>query len=518
MTATAPSLARWRNGFAINRDSPWTRHLIALAVIWVAMAYLFRQDVADIVSIWWNSSTFNHCLIIVPILGWLVVQRKQQLAQLQPHRFWPALLYVAAGGIGWLLGDAAGVSLARHAGLIMMLQGSIASILGLNVLRGLLFPVFYMFFLVPFGEEFVPILQTITAKMCMAMLGWTGIPAQIDGIFITTPGGYFRVAEACAGVMFLIAMIAYGALVANLCFTRWPRRIAFMAVCVIVPIIANGIRAFGTIYIAQYIGVEFAAGFDHVFYGWIFFAIVIAIVMGMSWRFFDKSADADAFDPADLQAKSRFGLNLMIASAATLALAAAPLAWSSNIAAQASVIPSRIKAPIVSGWQITSEPTATPWRPNFAGASVQTKTQYRNADGQIVDMVIVLYDRQAEGRDLVAQGNGAIDNQNKWVWVADMPSPENGKAERIKTPGPVSRDVLSFYRVNGTTSGSAMQIKLATLRARLLGGNQQAVAILISAEYQNNASPRGVLDQFVQDLGDIDKIADQIAGQIAGLR
>jgi exosortase A len=512
MNAIAPSLDKWRALISSGQQSLWVRHLRLLALVWTAIFLLFRHDVADMASIWWNSSTFNHCLIIVPILGWLVIQRKEQLAALSPQGYWPGLLYIAAGGFGWLLGDAAGVSVVRHAGLIMMLQGSVAAILGYNALRGLLFPIFYMFFLIPFGEELVPILQTVTAKMCMVMLGWTGIPAHIDGIFITTPGGYFRVAEACAGVMFLIAMVAYGALAANLCFHRWSRRIAFMAVCVIVPIIANGIRAFGTIYIAEHVGIEFAAGFDHIFYGWIFFAIIIAIIMGISWRFFDKKADANAFDPADLQGAVGQRLGLMAASVLTLAIIATPVAWSRSVSAAASVIPARITAPNVSGWQVILYAPDKHWEPNFVGASQRQMVRYRNASGQVVDMALIVFDRQAEGRELVGFGNGAIDSKNKWVWVADMPAPAKGKAERIKTPGPISRDVISFYRVAGTTSGSGMQIKLATLRSKLLGGNQQAVAILVSAEYENDISQRPIIDKFLNDLGDIDKTADQLAG------
>jgi exosortase A len=512
-----PSVGRWQAAFSaaadcVKADTVWARHLRLLALAWVAILLLFRHDVADIVAIWWNSSTFNHCLIIVPILVWLVVQRKEQLAALTPHGYWPAVICIAAGALAWLMGDAAGVSLMRHAALIMILQGSVAAILGFNVLRGLLFPLFYMVFLVPFGEELVPILQTVTAKMCMVMLGWAGIPAQIDGIFITTPGGYFKVAEACAGVMFLIAMVAYGALVANLCFARWSRRITFLAVCVIVPILANGIRAFGTIYIAEHVGVGFAAGFDHIFYGWIFFAIVIAIVMALGWRFFDKKADAIAFDPAALQAAARNRIGHVAVTALTIGLAAMPVLWSAMVEATPSAIPAQIAAPVVNGWQAAASNPEKKWKPHFAGASLYRVIRYRNAAGQTIDVAIVVYDRQAEGREIVGYGNGAIDPINKWVWVADMPAPANGKAERIKTRGPVSRDVVSFYRVAGATSGSAMQIKLATLRSRLLGGNQQAVAILVSAEYQNEISQRALIDAFLRELGDIDKVADQLAG------
>ena len=491
--------------------SHWQSSLQFLGAAWGILLLLFWRDSADMAAIWWNSSTFNHCLLILPILVWLVLQRKDLLAELKPEPWTPAILYGAVGAGGWLLGDAAGLAVARHLGLVMMLQGSVATLLGPNVTRGLLFPLFYMFFLVPIGEEAVPILQTLTAKMCMVLLGWTGIPAHIDGIFISTPTGYFRVAEACSGVKFLIAMVAYGALVANLCFRSWGRRIAFMTVSVIVPIIANGLRAFGTIYIAHHSGIEFAASFDHVFYGWVFFGIVIALVMAIGWRFFDKSADARAFDPAKLQTPVKQTTGQVHALATVLLIAAIPLGWSSYVAAKPSPIPASITLPEVAGWQTVPYAPKAKWTPRFDGASHYLFGRYRNAAGEEADLFVVLYDRQSEGRELVGYGQGAVDPDGNWSWTADIAAPPNARAERIKTKG-ATREVVSFYRVNGTTSGSAAQIKLATLKARLLNGDQQAVAILVSAEQIGDQSPRPSIDAFVKSLGDIDKVADRFAG------
>jgi EpsI family protein len=400
---------------------------------------------------------------------------------------------------------------ARQLGLIMMLQGSVAAILGPNVARGLLFPLFYMFFLVPIGEEAVPALQTLTAKMCMVLLGWAGIPAHIDGIFITTPTALFRVAEACAGVKFLVAMVAYGVLVANLCFQSWARRVAFLAVCVIVPIIANGLRAFGTIYIAHHSGIEFAVGFDHVFYGWIFFGIVIALVMAISWPFFDKRADAPAFDPAKLQGPVSPTASRLRTVVAVLLVAALPFGWSSYVSAKASTVPKIVVLPQVLGWQVVPYAPAVRWTPRFDGASHYLFGRYRNAVGQEADLFVAVYDRQSEGRELVGFGQGAIDPDGAWSWVANTVAPLGGKAERIKTRG-AAREVVSFYRVNGITSGSAAEVKLATLSARLLNGDQHAVAILVSAEQSGDTSPRPAIDAFVKSLGDIDKVADRFAG------
>lgn len=489
----------------------WQRSLQYLGVAWAGLFLLFWRDARDMAAIWWNSSTFNHCLLILPILVWLVIQRKELLAELKPEPWAPAVLYGAVGASGWLLGDAAGLAVARQLGVVMMLQGSVGALLGPNVTRGLLFPLFYMFFLVPIGEEAVPVLQTLTAKMCMVLLGWTGIPAHIDGIFITTPGGYFRVAEACSGVKFLIAMVAYGVLVANLCFKSWTRRIAFLAVCVIVPILANGLRAFGTIYIAEHSSVDFAASFDHVFYGWIFFGLVIALVMAIGWRFFDKRADAPAFDPAKLQSPVSPTTTALRAVAAVLLIAAVPFGWSGYVAAKSSPVPDQITLPQVTGWTTVPYAPAIHWTPRFAGGSHYLSGRYRNAAGQQADLFVVVYDRQSEGRELVGFGQGAIDPDGFWSWTANTPAPPGGKADRIKTKGG-AREVVSFYRVNGTTSGSAARIKLATLQARLTGGNQQAVAILISAEQSGDTSPRPAIDAFVKSLGNIDKVADRFAG------
>jgi exosortase A len=249
---------------------------------------------------WWNASTYNHILLIPPILVWLVRLRWPALVRLRPQLWWFGSALVLVGGLAWAAAMEAGINLVSQVGAVVMLQGAVAVTLGPRVFAGLLFPLCYMLFLVPFGDEIVPQLQAITASLAVALTHASGVPAQIDGVFIATPVGLFEVAEACSGVKFLVAMIALGTLVAHLCFRSWKRRAAFMAVAVIVPVLANGVRAWGTIYVAQSQGLEFAAGFDHIVYGWIFFALVMGLVLGAAWRFFDRSPDDPLIDVAAL--------------------------------------------------------------------------------------------------------------------------------------------------------------------------------------------------------------------------
>ena len=315
----------------------WRLPLMRLSLAWIGLFALAWSAWSEMARQWWDASTYNHILLVPPILAWLVRQRWPELVKLAPQAWWPGLLLLAGGLLGWLAGTAAGINTVSQLGAVVMLQAAVAVLLGPRIVAGLLFPLAYMFFLVPFGDELVPALQAITAKLAVALTHASGVPAVIDGVFIDTPAGLFEVAEACSGVKFLVAMVALGTLVAHMCFASWKRRAAFMAAAVVVPVFANGVRAWGTIYIAQSQGIEFAAGFDHIVYGWIFFALVMALVLGASWRFFDRSPDDPLIDPAALEASpllawlGRFQMSGWHALAAVLFLAAAG-AWMDRLA------------------------------------------------------------------------------------------------------------------------------------------------------------------------------------------
>lgn len=305
----------------------WRASLLRLALAWIALAALASGAWAEMAHQWWDVSTYNHILLVPPILAWLVRLRWPELRRLAPAAWWPGLLGVAAGVAVWLAGTVLAVNLVAQFGAVVMLQGAAVALLGPKVTAGLSFPLGYMLFLVPFGDEIVPALQAITAKMAVGLTLASGVPAVIDGVFIDTPAGLFEVAEACSGVKFLVAMVALGTLVAHLCFASWKRRTLFLLAAVVVPVLANGVRAWGTIYVAQSQGIEFAAGFDHIVYGWIFFAVVMTALLGASWRFFDRSPDDPLIDLGAIEASpaitrlANYGVGDRPALVAILALA-----------------------------------------------------------------------------------------------------------------------------------------------------------------------------------------------------
>jgi exosortase A len=276
---------------------------------------------------WWNIDTYSHLLLLPFIIAWLVALKEDALAEAVPQPFAPGLLGVAAALGLWWTGERMGINLIAQAGAVGALQAAVVTLLGLRVSLLLALPLGMACFLVPFGDEIIPPLQAITAEIAIALTHLSGVPARIEGIHIHTPAGLFIVAEACSGVKFLVAMVTIGVLVSFTRFTAWRRRAVFLALCAVVPILANGVRAFATIYIAQFIGAERASGFDHIVYGWVFFAVVVTAMLAGAWRWFEREPEAFGWTAETLAGRAwlaraeAYGVPVRVAALAIIGLA-----------------------------------------------------------------------------------------------------------------------------------------------------------------------------------------------------
>lgn len=504
--------------FAERIAPPWRRPLLRLTLAWAALFALFAGDWAEMARQYWDISTYNHILLVPLIIGWLVWQRAGELAQLTPRAWWPGLVLVAGSLFVWLLGDISGTATVSHLGLVAAMQSAVITFLGPRVPWALLFPLAYGLFLVPVGEELVPALQMITAQITIALTHASGIPAIIDGVFIDTPAGLFEVAEACSGVKFLVAMVALGTLISHVCFRSWPRRFAFMAVAVILPILANGVRAWGTIYIAQSQGIAFAAGFDHIFYGWIFFALVMAALIGLGWRYFDRQVDDPFIDgeqissatwPDRLEHLNGNGWSVL---AATAAVALAVVLWSSQARSVVAELPEIIALPDIEGWERTSAQHAHPWEARASGADHRLVASYHDKRGRAVDVVYALYAAQEDGREAGSFGEGALPEGTEWRWLAAVDAPSNAAGDRLQALGTHQRVAYTWFRHGDWTGNSRLRLKLENMQDRLFAEPKPTIMLILSAEDTPTQDAQETLSAFLQSTAPQPEWMDAVAG------
>lgn len=501
------------SGLAERIAPEWRAPLLHLAVVWAVLFALTGRDWVAMAHQWWDISTYNHILFVPPIIAWVVWQRWEELAKIAPQAWWLGLVALFGALALWMLGTVAGINIASQLGAVGALAASAIVVLGPRVSAGLIFPLAYMVFLVPIGDELVPVLQMITAKLVIGLIHLCGMEAHIEGVFIDTPAGLFEVAEACSGVMFLAAMVALATLVANVCFVSWKRRAVFLCAAILLPIVANGVRAWGTIVIAQWQGIEFAAGFDHIFYGWIFFAIVVAALLGCAWRWFDRSPDdpgidADAIKASPLLGKlERFSFRQSFASLSVVALALMFGGWAFAADHVEADLPPTLAAPHVPGWHIVAGEVPN-WTPLATGADRKLRLHYHDGNGHAVDVSIAVYAGQGPDRDAAAAGQGALPMGSDWRWLEPGVSGNSWSADWLYNHG-IRRLAQTSYRIGEVTTGSASRFKLAAMRDRVLMRGRPAIAMILSSE---EPGADAALSRFRAAMGDPALAMDRAAG------
>ena len=251
----------------------------------VLLCAAFHQEVAAAVRVWNQSTAYGHCWLVLPIVGWLLWERRKLMAGAVRPTAWPALAAVPVVLV-WVAADWLGLMEGRQLALVGFAELLLVACLGWRLWWSLSAAFLYLVFLVPFGAFLTPALQRFTTGFILGGLGLLDIPFQADAFQITIPEGVFYVAEACAGLRFLIASAAFGVLYAVTLFRSPWRRAAFIAVACLVPVVANGVRGLGIVLLGHLLGSAQAGAADHLIYGWVFFSFVIILlaVSGLPFR------------------------------------------------------------------------------------------------------------------------------------------------------------------------------------------------------------------------------------------
>lgn len=216
--------------------------LALLAICWILL--WFWDTSASIVAIWYRSETFAHGFLIVPIVLYLVWYNRRHLGEVPVQPFLPGAALLALAGFGWLVAQLASVLGGAQFMMVAMIPLALLTILGTKMVRALAFPLAFLFFAVPFGEFLLPTLMDWTADFAVAALKLSTIPVYREGRNFVIPSGNWSVVEACSGIRYLIASMVVGALYAYLTYRSLRYRLIFIAASIVVPLIANGLRAY----------------------------------------------------------------------------------------------------------------------------------------------------------------------------------------------------------------------------------------------------------------------------------
>ena len=472
----------------------WRIALPALVIALFAIMGLYWPTVVGIATIWWNFETYAHGMLVVPIILYMISTRQQEVAALEPKVAPSGLVLLLLLSLGWLAADAAEVSVVQHFALAGMMQATVYALLGGSVTCAIAFPLAYLLFAVPVGEALIPPLQQVTAWFTVEGLRLTRVPVWWEGLHLVVPGGSFEVAEACSGLRYLIASVALGFLYAYLSYRSIGRRLAFIALSMAMPIVANGIRAYGIVMIAHLSEMKYATGVDHLIYGWLFFGLVVLLMfwIGSFWREPIETRSIPAPLPLEPLLARVSGRSIrhyavwMLAVVLVAAIGPLQAYWVNHAEPDGAAV--ALPAPFaVAPWQ---GPDADPgdWEPKFSGANAVVQSQYQR-DGRTVHLYIAYYRQQRPDAKLVSSQNSLYDGK-RWRYVsAGLIKVQLGTEQwplqaTVLTDGQRRLLVWSGYWEGGRMVVSPYTAKLWEAWDRLSGAHQGSALVAVATDYE----------------------------------
>jgi exosortase A len=497
-------------------EAPRLKGAVLVAILTVAaILVIYYETTRSMIAIWDRSETFAHCFVIAPISAWLIWRQRKQLTTVESRPNPWALIALVCLGFGWLLATLAHVLVFQQYFLVAMIPVAVWSVLGTRMTAAIAFPLAYLLLAVPFGEVFVPTLINFTADFTVNALQLTGIPVYREGTYFTLPSGNWSVVEACSGLRYLIASFTLGTLYAYLTYRSLTRRLAFVALSLIVPIIANGIRAYLIVIMGHLSGMTLAVGVDHLIYGWIFFGLVMLLLfwIGALWREDIQVEEPRVTRSVNVRQSENSGRcpALRVTAAIATAAVAIALLWPAYIIYlernQHTARLTALAIPYASPkWEVRSTEIAK-WRPLYVGKPTEFMKTYKGASGSI-SIYLASYRNQRPASQLITSGNMLVAetdlewrNVNEQVRKIDIGTQQLTVRQNQLHSHTRKFLLWRWYRLGTEETTSPQIAKMVLAKNKLLGRGDDGAEIIILAQYEDKPEEAvPVLIDFLNDM------------------
>lgn len=480
---------------------------IVVAVVMLCILGWYEDTALSIVHIWERAETFAHGFVVLPISAWLIWRRRAVLATLPARPAPLVLLLMALAGSAWTLAELGSVLGVAQFGLLFMLILAAWAILGTQIVKAIAFPLGFLVFAVPAGEFLLPIMMDMTADFTIAALRISGVPVFREGRNFVIPNGSWSVVQACSGIRYLIASLMVGTLYAYLNYRTTYRRLVFVGASILVPVVANWLRAYMIVMIGYLSDNRLATGVDHLIYGWVFFGVVMMLLFWVG-SFWQESAPEAVVATVPLPRAVAPSGSLLIAAACVLAIS---LAWKPILAAiegqGTKSVPQLAQLAALHGWSAIG-PGSGGLKPHFLNPRAELQQEFEEG-GRRVAVYIGYYRRQSQGSELVTSGNGLVRSGDK-VWSVAA----SGQRQVVRSGGTaqVQRTELfsagprlvvwHWYWMGGRIVTSDYLAKLLLVWSKLSGaGDDSAVVAISTAKTDATEAADKVLEQFYADMG-----------------
>jgi exosortase len=269
-------------------------HQLSLALLCGVSLLVGWRPLVDTFTLALRDYEYTHILLILPISAALILLEWRSLRPMVALnvRTGFALLamavLVAVFARGWSASLSSDVQLSiRMFALVLSWIGAFVLCFGSRVSRSVLFPLCFLFGLVPFPQlalnEIVRLLQQGSAWAAYVLFAAVGVPVVQNGVMLTIPGLTVEVAKECSSIRSSSMLLVTTMVLAQLLLRSPWRKVLVIGVAVVLSVAKNGLRIFTIAMLGTRVDPGFLTGKLHHNGGIVFFAIALAAVFGLIW-------------------------------------------------------------------------------------------------------------------------------------------------------------------------------------------------------------------------------------------
>src|SRR2546425_12541234 len=171
--------------------------------------------------------------------------------------------------------------------VVVIWVGGFVLCYGRRALRTGLFPVLFLFLMVPVPDfildRVIVWLQTWSAEVSYAVFELVGVPVLRTGFIFSLPGVTIEVAKECSGIRSSLVMLITSLLAGHLYLqSAWTKTVLPLATLPLL-IVKNGIRIVTLTLLSVYVDPGFLTGRLHRQGGVVFFLLALAILAPVLW-------------------------------------------------------------------------------------------------------------------------------------------------------------------------------------------------------------------------------------------
>ena len=269
-------------------DADTRRGAVLGAVLVIALcAVVFAPILYYMILHWRDDSNYSHGFLVAPLALYFAWERRGQLKRCPIEPSWwglvPLILAASSLAVGRL-----GVELmSMRVAFVFALHGFVLLLLGRYVYRTLLFPMLFMFLMVPLPQSLLNVialpLQLVAADLAVDALHLLEQPVLREGNIIHLADTKLFVAEACSGLRSLMALGTLSVVFAYFFRKSAIERVVLVLSAIPIAILVNAFRVFLTGLLTLHAGKGAADGWIHQTEGFFTFGLALAILMAEAW-------------------------------------------------------------------------------------------------------------------------------------------------------------------------------------------------------------------------------------------